>query len=109
VTREIEEEIVTWQKNWTQTTKGSTTKERFPKVEDRIKVKINLAQNLAAILTRHGKTKEYLHHFKIVKEPTCCCGTAEKKTDHVIYECEKLTKQRKAEDNRPTKSKLANT
>jgi len=75
-------------------TKGSTTKEYFPNVEDRLKMKINLTQNVAAILTGHGKIKAYLHHFKIIKEPTCPCGTAEQTTDHVIYVCEKLTKQR---------------
>jgi len=95
VTREIVEECVKkWQRNWTQTTKGSITKEYFPNVEDRLKMKINLTQNLAAILTGHGKTKTYLHLFKIIKEPTCPCGTAEQTMDHVIYECEKLTKQR---------------
>jgi len=57
-------------------------------------MKINLTQNLAAILTGHGKTKTYLHHFKIIKEPTCPCGTAKQTTEHLIYECEKLTKER---------------
>jgi len=83
-----------WQRNWTQTTKGSITKEYFPNVEDRLNMKINLTQNLAAILTGSGKTKAYLHRFKITKEATCPCETAEQTTDHVIYECEKLTKQR---------------
>jgi len=65
LTREIEEESVKkWQRNWTQTTKGSITKEYFPNVEDRLKMKINLTQNLAAILTGHGKTKAYLHRLK---------------------------------------------
>ena len=37
LTREIEEESVKeWQRNWTQTTKGSITKEYFPNVEDRL-------------------------------------------------------------------------
>ena len=57
-------------------------------------MKINLTQNLAAILKGNGKTKAYLHHFKIIKEPTCPCGIAEQTTDHVIYECENLTKER---------------
>jgi len=39
--------------------------------------------------------KAYLHYFKIIKETTCPCGTAEETTDHVIYECETLTKERK--------------
>ena len=57
-------------------------------------MKINLTQNLAAILTGHGKTKTYINRFKIIKEPTCPCGTAKQTTEHLIYECEKLTKER---------------
>ena len=95
VTREIEEESVKKrQRNWTKTTKRSITKEYFPNEEDRLKMKINLTQNLAAILTGYGKTKAYLHHFKIIKEPTCPCGTAEQTTEQVIYECEMSTKER---------------
>jgi len=58
LTREIEEESVKkWQRNWTQTTEGSITKEYFPNVEERLKMKINFTQNLAAILTGLGKTR----------------------------------------------------
>ena len=57
-------------------------------------MKINLTQKLAAILAGNGKTKSYLHRFNFVKEPTCLCGTAEQTTDHIIYECERLTEER---------------
>jgi hypothetical protein len=57
-------------------------------------MKINLTQNFTAIVTGHGKTKAYLHCFKIIQEPTCPCGTAEWTTDHIIFECESLTKER---------------
>jgi hypothetical protein len=62
VTRELEEESVRkWQRNWTQTTKGSITKEYFPNVEERVKMgKLNLTQNFTAIVTGHGKTRAYL-------------------------------------------------
>jgi len=71
VTRELEEESVRkWQRNWTQTTKGSTTKEYFPSVEERLKMKLNLTQKFTAIVTGHGKTKAYLHRFKIIEDPT---------------------------------------
>jgi primosomal protein N' len=69
VTRELEEESVKkWQRDWTQTTKGSITKKYFPNVEERLKMKINFTQNFTAIVTGHGKTKAYLHRFKIVEE-----------------------------------------
>ena len=93
--RELEEESVgKWQRNWTQTTKGSITKEYFPNVEERLKIKINLTQNLTAIVTGHGKTRAYLHRFKIIQEQTCRCGTTEQATDRLIFECETIIKER---------------
>jgi hypothetical protein len=73
VTSEVEEERVRkWQRNWSQTIKGSITKEYFPDVEERLKMKLNLTP----IVTGHGKTKAYLHRFKIIEDPTCTCGKA---------------------------------
>jgi len=40
------------------------------------------------------KTKAYIHRFKIVEDPTCTCGKAVQTTDHLISECETLTKER---------------
>jgi len=58
VTRELEEESVRkWQRNWTQTTKGSTTEEYFPNVEERLKMKLNLTQKFTAIVRDTGKQK----------------------------------------------------
>jgi hypothetical protein len=66
-----------WQKkNWTQTTKESITKEYFPNVEERLKMNLNFTQNFTAILTGHGKTKEYPHRCKIIEIPTRTCGKA---------------------------------
>ena len=94
VTRELEEESVRkWQRNWTQPTKESTTKEYFPNVEERLKMKLNPTQNFT-IVAGHRKTKAYLHRFKIIQDPTCTCGKAVQTTDHLIYECETLTKER---------------
>jgi len=56
VKTELEEESVRkWQRNWTQTTKGSVTKEYFPNVEESLKMDINLTQNFTAMVTGHGK------------------------------------------------------
>jgi len=43
VVRELEEESIRkWQREWTQTTKGRMTKDSFPDVAERLKMKINL-------------------------------------------------------------------
>jgi hypothetical protein len=43
-----------------------------------------------AIVTSHGKTKAYLHHFKIIVSPECPCDGGNQTVDHPIYECTKL-------------------
>ena len=71
VLRQLEEGTARkWQRSWTQTTKGSTTKEYFPDIEGRLKVKLNLTENLTTILTGHGNIKAYLHRFHISGEQT---------------------------------------
>ena len=43
VLRQLEVESTRkWQRSWTQTTKGSTTKEYFPDIEGRLKMKLKL-------------------------------------------------------------------
>jgi hypothetical protein len=56
---------------------------------------LNLTQNFMAIVTGHGKTKAYLHRFKIIEDTKCTCGKAAQTTDHLIFECETRTKERK--------------
>jgi hypothetical protein len=58
-------------------------------------MELNLTQNFTAVVTGHGKTKEFLHRFKIIEDPTCSCGKAVQTTDHLIFECEKLTEEGK--------------
>ena len=93
--KDLEEESVKeWQRKWTQTNKGRTTKEYFPDVSERLKIKLQLTQNFTAIVSGHGKTRDYLHRFKIIEEPTCSCGEGVQTTDHTIYECKRLIKER---------------
>ena len=105
ILRELKEESVKkWQNNWTLTTKGRITKEYFPNVEERLKMKIHLTQNLTAITTGHGKTRAYLHRFNIIQDPKCPCGAAEQTTDHLIYERKVIAKERENMKNDIQKS-----
>jgi hypothetical protein len=73
-----------WQRSWTQRTKGSTTKEYFPDIEGRLKMKLKLTGNLTTILMGHGNIKAYLHRFHISGEQTCPCAK-EDQTHHRIF------------------------
>ena len=53
--QEREKIIEKWQQEWDSTTKGSVTKEFFPNIKDRLKMKINLTHNFTAIGSRENK------------------------------------------------------
>jgi len=93
--KDLEEESVKeWQRKWTQTNKGRTIKEYFPDVSERLKIKLQLTQNIPAVVSGNGKTRDYLHRFKLIEEPTCSFGECLQTTDHIIYECKRVTKER---------------
>jgi hypothetical protein len=69
-----------WQSDWNRTTKGKITKDYFPIVAERLRMKITTTHNLTTMLTGHWNVNAYLHRFKITNSPTCPCG----KTDQTI-------------------------
>ena len=46
------------------------------------------------IVTGHGKTKSYLHRFKLTDNPTCPCNEGVQTPEHLIYNCKLLEIQR---------------
>ena len=65
--------IKIWPKEWQNCTKAQTTKLFFPSIEERLKKKIRITQNVAAMLTGHGKTRAYLQRFKIRENAHSVC------------------------------------
>jgi hypothetical protein len=104
------------QTQWDRTTKGSTTKQFFPIIKDRLITKTKLTPNFTAIVTAHGKTKAYLHRFKIIESPECPCSGGNQTVDHLLYDCIKLQREKEKlisnvskQDNWPVnKSDLVN-
>jgi hypothetical protein len=83
-----------WQNQWVNTTKGLAAKQFFPIIKDRLTNEIKLTTNLTAIVTAHGKTKAYLHRFKITESPECPCNSGNQTVDHLLYDCIKLQRER---------------
>jgi hypothetical protein len=46
------------------------------------------------MLTAHGKTRSYLHRFKIIESPECHCANGNQTVDHLLYDCSKLNTER---------------
>jgi len=82
------ESIQRWQKEWENCTKAAITKEYFPTVQERLTTKMRVTQNIAAMMTGHGKTRAYFHRFKILENATCACEQGDKKTGYE-EECHK--------------------
>jgi hypothetical protein len=62
--RELEEESkLKWQQNWEDNPKAAQTKQFFPNITDRLKLKIVITSNFTAMVSGHGKSRAYLHQF----------------------------------------------
>jgi len=83
-----------WQQQWDNPTKGLVIREFFPSIKDRLKMKINVTPNFTAMVTVHGKTRSYLHRFKIIESPECPCANGKQTVDHILYGCSKLNNER---------------
>jgi len=90
-----ESSVKKWQTEWDCTTKGTITKLYFPKIADRLKLKINVTPNFTTFLTGHGNIRSYLYKYKIIDSPTCSCKKGEQTVDHTIYDCELVGQERK--------------
>jgi hypothetical protein len=99
-----EEERRKWQKGWNECAKASITKQFFPNVQDRLKLKIKLTPNFTTMVTGHGNTRAYLHRFKILQHATCPCNNGEQTTDNLLYQCILLHTQRELLRNRVLKT-----
>jgi uncharacterized membrane protein YheB (UPF0754 family) len=95
VLSELSEHSATkWQGEWNHTTKGATTKLFFPKIADRLKLKINLTSTITTMVTGHGNIKLYLHKHKILDSPMRFCKNGEQTVDHILFDCKLLEQER---------------
>jgi len=102
---EIEEEATQkWQKEWEICTKSAITKQFFPNVRDRFKLNIGVNPNFTAMAKGYGKTRAYLHRFKITENATCPCKKGDQTIDHLLNQCTLLQTQRELLRNNLLKS-----
>jgi hypothetical protein len=53
-----------------------------------------ITPEFTAIVSGHGKTKSYLHRFKLINNPMCPCNEEAQSSEHLIYDCKILKDQR---------------
>jgi hypothetical protein len=79
---------------WDCSTKGAITNLYFPKITDRLKLKINVTPIFTTLLPGHGNIKSYVHRYKIMDSPTYSCKKGDQTIDHIIYDCELMEQER---------------
>jgi len=73
--RELEEESkLKWQQKREESPKAALTKQFYPRITDILKTKIDITSNFTTTVSGHGKTRAYLHQFKLLESPTCPCN-----------------------------------
>jgi ribonuclease HI len=83
-----------WQQQWDTTVKGAECRTFFPRLEQRLKMRIPVTPEFTALVTGHGKTKSYLHRFKLEEDPRCPCNEGLQTPTHIIYDCNIVEAQR---------------
>jgi len=73
ITRQKENGLRMWQRQWTKTVKGAVTKPFFPSVRNRLRQKIPLFPEFTTMVTVHGKLRSYLHRFGLIDNAICPC------------------------------------
>jgi len=46
------------------------------------------------MVTGHGNIKSYLYKYKIIDSPRCPCKIGEQTTDHILYDCDLVKRER---------------
>jgi hypothetical protein len=54
-----------WQRQRDSSEKGAVCRSFFPRLEQRLKMKMPITNKFTALVTGHGKTKAYLHRSKL--------------------------------------------
>jgi hypothetical protein len=57
-------------------------------------MKINITQNFTTMVKGHWNIRSYLHIVTLIETPICPCGTGDQTIDHLLFECELLSKER---------------
>ena len=83
-----------WQRQWNSSEKGAVCRFFFPRLEQRLKMKLRITPEFTALVTGHGKTKSYLHRFILTDDPACPCGEERQTSEHIIFDCNIFEAQR---------------
>jgi hypothetical protein len=89
-----EQSVQQWQNEWERSSNGAI-KSFFPKIEDRLKLRLNATPYFSAIVTGHGNIKSYLYKYEIIIDnPMCPCRKGDQTVDHILFDCTVIEQER---------------
>jgi hypothetical protein len=83
-----------WQSEWDASTKGGITKSCFPIIKERISKSMHMGITLSTKVTGHGTVRAYYYRIKIIDDLKCVCKMGPQTSNHLLWECELIRKQR---------------
>jgi hypothetical protein len=83
-----------WQQKRNSSEKGAVCRSFFPRLDQKLKMRIPITHEFTALVTGHGKTKSYLHRFNLIDNSMCPCNEGQQTSEHIIFECNILEAQR---------------
>ena len=92
----LEKLIDLWQTEWDLSKNGRFTYKHFiSNIKQRMHCKHSFTDFYSTqFLTNHGKFKQYLKRFNLIDHDTkCFCGD-EQTSDHLLFDCQRFTKER---------------
>jgi len=99
-----EQSVSQWQNEWERSSKVAITKPFFPKIADKLKLRINATPKFTAIVTGHGNIKIYLYNYKIIESPMCSLKEGDQSVDHILFDCKLLEHDRVRQQAAVTRS-----
>jgi hypothetical protein len=85
--------LKTWNGRWTSSTKGSTTRQFIPNIDDRIALKKTFITDfyVTQLITNHGNFNCYLTLFKLRNDESCDYFDSNiQDSEHYIFSCPKF-------------------
>jgi hypothetical protein len=82
------------QTQWERSEKGAICRSFFPKIKQRLDIRIPITPEFTAIVSGHGKTRAYLNRFNLTDYPRCLCNEEEQTVEHLIHICSITEPQR---------------
>jgi ribonuclease HI len=84
--------LMTWDTQWTETTKAAVTRSFFPTVASTKTItNLELPYQVVQLITGHCRLRFYLFKTACAPSPICSCGTSDETIEHFVFFCNQFS------------------